>query len=104
MAEVAESLELVTRKAELGVQGVLESQLALSAQIERLSTELHRLRAGGEQLPALEPYSHSLVVSRRRVTSLNATLVQIQERLARLDKIAATLSVGAGAPARPPPV
>jgi ribosomal protein L29 len=85
-----ESLSYFTREAEAGVRGVLESQVALSAQIERLSTELHRLKEDAE-MPALEPYTASLVSSRRRVAAVNTALMQIQERLTRLDKIAATL-------------
>lgn len=85
----AASLGLFTREAERGVLGVLESQLALSAQIERLSTELHQLKAA--ELPAVEPFTASLLASRKRVAAVNATLVQVQERLARMDKLAASL-------------
>lgn len=87
-------------QAELGVQRVIESQLALSAQIEVLSTELNRLKADAD-LPALEPFTSSLSSSRRRVAAINATLAHIQERLARLDAIAAGLPAREGM-ARPP--
>ncbi|KAG8467020.1 hypothetical protein KFE25_000336 [Diacronema lutheri] len=90
------ALALFTRDARLGMQGVLESQLALSAQIERLSSELHRARAS--ELPAVEPCTASLITSRRRVAAVNATLVQVQDRLARIEKLASALPL-AGAPA-----
>jgi hypothetical protein len=89
-------------QAELGVQVVLESQLALSAQIEMLSTELNRLKADAD-LPALEPFTTSLVSSRKRIAAINATLAQIQERLTRLDKIAAGLPARDGEATSPPP-
>lgn len=81
--------DLLTREAERGVQGVLRSQLALSAEIERLSNELHRL--GAVEQPAIEPFTISLALSRKRVAAVNAALVQVQERLARMDKLAASL-------------
>lgn len=89
-------------QAELGVQRVLESQVALSAQIEVLSTELNRLKADAD-LPALEPFTSSLFLSRKRVAAINATLIQIQERLTRLDRIAASLSARDGMAGAPPP-
>lgn len=89
-------------QAELGVQRVLESQLALSAQIEVLSTELNRLK-GGADLPALEPFTGSLFSSRKRVAAINGTLTQIQERLTRLDRIAAGLSARDGMASASPP-
>ena len=81
--------------SEHGVQGLLESQLALSAQIEALSTELNRLKADAD-LPALEPFTSSLSSSRKRIAAINSTLAHIQERLTRLDRIAAGLSAREG--------
>jgi hypothetical protein len=89
-------------EAELGVQQVLESQLALSAQIEALSTALNRLKADAD-LPALEPFTSSLFSSRKRIAAINATLAQIQERLTRLDKIAAGLPARDEGASPPPP-
>ena len=74
-------------KCDKGIQDALSSQVALSTQIDRVAAELQRF-LGNSQLPSLSPHAQKLADLRRRVSAANATLVQVQERLGRVQDIA----------------
>ena len=67
------------------VQGLFEAQEALQKEIHRLSKELENF-VETAQSPTLSAYAQKLTTSRQRMEHINAVLIQIQERLARLEK------------------
>lgn len=76
------------RTAGESVDGVIESQLLLSSRVERVSAELQTFMASCD-LPPLDQYTQQLSHARRRLGATNAMLVQIQERLVRMERLAA---------------
>jgi hypothetical protein len=74
-------------KCDKGIQDALSSQEALSTQIDRVAAELQRF-LGNSQLPSLSPHAQKLADLRHRVSVSNNTLVQVQQRLGRIQDIA----------------
>jgi len=111
-------LSPLVHKCDEGVQQALDSQAALSEQIDRVRTHSpHMLQPlsllqthprqnarssrqvaaelqkflGSSQLPSFAPQAQKLQNVRRRVATCNATLQQVKARLARLDQLAERL-------------
>ena len=73
-----------------GVQSALDSQTALSQQLDRVARELQAF-LGSSQIPSLSPYAQKLADVRQRLTVANATLLQVQARLAKIEAVAEKL-------------
>eukprot|EP00300_Choanocystis_sp_HF-7_P018760 c2012_g1_i1.p1 GENE.c2012_g1_i1~~c2012_g1_i1.p1 ORF type:complete len:166 (-),score=35.65 c2012_g1_i1:381-878(-) len=78
-----ELLKPVVLECDARVQAVFASQSALSSQMDTLSRELDTLLSSSE-MPVLTPYARKLAESRRRIASVNTTLLLIQDRLDRM--------------------
>ena len=74
-------------KCDDGVQQALNSQAILSQQLDRVASELQTFLAAS-QIPSFSPQAQRLADVRRRVVAANATLMQVQARLSRIDELA----------------
>lgn len=77
----------MVEKCDDSIQQTIDSQVALSQQIDRVASELQSFLSVS-QLPSLAPHAHRLSEVRRRVTTANATLSQVQARLTRIEGMA----------------
>jgi len=73
----------VIQDSDSHIRAVMDSQNALSQQIDLLNYELQKF-AAISQTPVLTPYVTKLADSRRRIFALNTTMTTINERLDRL--------------------
>jgi len=73
----------VIQDSDSHIRAVMDSQNALSQQIDLLNYELQKF-AAVSQTPVLTPYVNKLAESRRRIFALNTTMTTINERLDRL--------------------
>mmetsp|Transcript_6631 Transcript_6631/g.13287 ORF Transcript_6631/g.13287 Transcript_6631/m.13287 type:complete len:148 (+) Transcript_6631:62-505(+) len=90
-------------KCDEGVQQALDSQAALSQQIDRVAAELQTF-LGSSQIPSFAPHAQKLQSVRRRIAVTNGTLQQVQARLTRLDRLAERLQAREHSSGlRPPP-
>ena len=93
----------LVHKCDEGVQAALDSQAALSQQIDRVAAELQTF-LGSSQIPSFAPHAQKLQSVRRRIAATNGTLQQVQARLARLDRLAERLQAREHTTLRPLPV
>jgi hypothetical protein len=85
------------------IRETLESQAALSREIDRVAAELEGF-LGASQLPSFAPHAQRLADIRRRVAAADRTMGQVAARLARVEQMADRLEAEeGGAPARHEP-
>ena len=66
------------------IDEVAASQMALSAQIDKLFVELERLKALTQCPTAFSPYSKKLIACRDRVENASRTLTSVETRVTRM--------------------
>eukprot|EP01095_Lingulamoeba_sp_RSL-Kostka_P011908 TRINITY_DN463_c1_g1_i1.p1 TRINITY_DN463_c1_g1~~TRINITY_DN463_c1_g1_i1.p1 ORF type:complete len:112 (-),score=31.27 TRINITY_DN463_c1_g1_i1:138-473(-) len=82
-----EMLLPVVQETDNNIQKVFSSQELLNKEIQRLSSELEAF-VGISQTPALNEYVHKLTQAKQRAENIQVVLLQIQERVSRMERIA----------------
>jgi len=82
---IIQLLTPVVTECDTRVQEVLTSQSELTAQIDLLSEELTKFM-DVSKMPHLTPYVQKLNNARTRMSNINATLTQINNRLDNIQK------------------
>ena len=70
-----------------GIRSALDSQVALSQQLDRVSTELQTFLTKS-QVPSFSTHATRVAELHKRVGAASSTLTQVQARLQRLEQLA----------------